>query len=145
MNKILSLVAVLVLAALPALAQSQDTYGTTTLTILAQPLRLATTYTNSGISISGYIGQPVVVLCSTNIDGTNPSSTVKLQISLDNTNFADLAGGAFTAVTTNSIQSLGIDTTALGGSNYVRIVNTISGTTPTNISSVVLIGRKKYN
>lgn len=141
----LFLVMLFVSFSLPASAQSQDTYGTTTTTTLVNPQRFDATFTSTGVNLSSYIGQPVILLTSTNINGTNPTMAAKLQQSADNTNFADIAGATFTTVTSNSVASIPLDTTAFNGSNYVRAVLTIGGTTPTNVTGIVVIGRKKYN
>lgn len=61
------------------------------------------------------------------VSGTTPSLTVKLQHSTDNSTWADVSGGAFAA--TNTVDGQFIEFTGTIN-RYLRIVSTISGTTP---------------
>lgn len=72
----------------------------------------------------------------TAVAGTTPSDTVKIQHSADNSTWADL--GTFAAVTAAGSQQI----TGTGTVNrYVRVVDTISGTTP-SITRAVAFARK---
>lgn len=129
----------------PGQASAQDVVGKQSLILIQPPAMISAALNSASTNVNQFIGQCGAILVSTNFAGTNPTMAVKLQQSPDGTNFSDMAGGAFTTVTTNAVQELQIDTTALNGSNYIRAVFTLGGTTPTNVSCVIFEGRKKYN
>lgn len=72
------------------------------------------------------------------VTGTNPSLAGKLQESANGTDWTDMTGGAFTAVTASSDeQELVVTKTA--GTRHIRHVRTITGTdTPTFNLSVLI-------
>jgi hypothetical protein len=59
--------------------------------------------------------------------GTTPSLTVKLQHSTDNSTWSDVSGGSFGALNTVSAKFIEFTGTV---NRYLRIVSTITGTTP---------------
>lgn len=115
--------------------------------IIAQLVGLAaSTYTSTtngtGVDLSQYDGQVAVLLDSAAGTGTSPTSNVKIQDSADNSSFADVAGLAFTQVTTTaSRQKLVFDTRDVR--RYVRVVNTVGGTTPSFVQSVAILAVPK--
>lgn len=105
---------------------------------------VTSTSTGSGIDIRDYIGRMAVILtCGAASAGTNPTITVKLQESADNSTFADITGATFTAVTdAASFQQIAIDCDS--AERYIRAVGTVGGTnTPTFAYSVIGYGVKK--
>lgn len=145
MKKILSTLALAALFCGSAFAQSPDIYNTTTITVLQSPAILGTYSNTTGINLGGYVGQPAAILMSTNTAGTNPTMAVQLQNSTTATGTYANFGPAYASITTNGVLSLPIDTTSLQGSNYFRAYFIIGGTTPTNVSTVIVVGRLKYN
>lgn len=115
--------------------------------IIAQLVGLAaSTYTSTtngtGVDLSQYDGQVAVLLDSAAGTGTSPTSNVKIQDSADNSSFADVTGLAFTQVTTTaSRQKLVFDTRDVR--RYVRVVNTVGGTTPSFVQSVAILAVPK--
>jgi hypothetical protein len=105
---------------------------------------VTSTSTGAGIDIRDYIGRMAVILtCGAKTAGTNPTITVKLQDSPDNSTFTDISGAAFTAVTTTaSFQQIAIDCDKQ--ERYIRAVGTVGGTdTPTFAYAVIGYGVKK--
>lgn len=96
-----------------------------------------TTTTSTSFALAG-AKELQVVYQITAASGTTPSCTLKLQLSLDNTNWYDASGGAFAAKTTTGTDRLGIATPAL----YGRWVRTISGTTPSFTDKLTVSYRK---
>jgi len=117
-------------------------FGSGQVTTLDPTRTVTTTGNQAGVDVSAYIGDVAVMLDATAGTGTTPSNTVKLQDSPDNSTFTDVVGGAFAGLTTvASQQKLNINADALN--KYVRVVDTIAGTTPSYTRSVTLIGRKQ--
>ena len=83
---------------------------------------------NSGSACRTFVNARLIVTAGS---GTGRTLDVKLQISDDNTNWSDLANGAFTQVvagTTLPFQQFLVHL-PLGGC-YIRAICTIAGTTP---------------
>jgi len=96
----------------------------------------------TGVDVQGYIGKLKAVLHSAAGTGTSPTLDVKVQDSADNSTFADVSGLTFSQVTTAiSLQSLGIDTRLV--KRYIRLVTTLTGTSPSFVCAAVMLGQKK--
>lgn len=83
----------------------------------------------------------VAFVIVTAVSGTTPSMTVKLQSSLDNTNFAD-TGFASAAITAVGAYRICIPAGSLAEGEILQAVSTITGTTPSFTYSIVLAGVK---
>ena len=70
--------------------------------------------------------------------GSTPTLDVKLQDSLDGTNWTDVTSGAFTQATTTTIERI---TVATFDGAFVRIAWTITGGTPSFTFNVRVIGK----
>lgn len=91
-----------------------------------------TTQDDTAATTAGWVAN----LHVTAVSGTTPSDTVNVQHSVDGTTWVDL--GTFTAVTAVGSQQI----TGTGTVNrYVRVVDTITGTTP-SITRAVTFARK---
>lgn len=109
------------------------------------PAAKTTTFTSGSINLQQFIETAKLVLEVGTVSGTTPTLDVKVQDSADNSSFADVTGLAFTQVTasTNS-QALLLDTRALR--QYIQLVCTIGGTTPSFSMCAELVGVvKKIN
>ncbi len=107
------------------------------------PVRIAASANGSGIDIRDYVGDMKVILSSSAGGGTTPTLDVKLQDSADNSTFGDISGAAFTQVTdaADLTEAINIDADAV--KRYVRVVETITGTSPTFDRAIVAVGVKK--
>lgn len=103
------------------------------------PLQVATaTVTGTGVNVSNTNTGDVLVMTAnaTNVTGTTPSCTVKLQDSADNSSWADVVANAimpataFAAITTTLANPLVLPIDPRGVRKFVRAVATITGTTP---------------
>lgn len=70
------------------------------------------------------------------VSGTTPSITVKLQHSTDNSNWSDVTGGSFGAMNTVDGKFIEFSGTI---NRYLRIVSTISGTSPSFTYNVTVV------
>lgn len=144
---ILTIIALLALS-LPAFAQF-DLYGTSTVIQLAPCQTITANTTNAGVAINAYIGTAVCILSYTNTAGTNSTLTCNVEDSDDNTNFTAVSDSAFTLVTNTTALyggTLTVGVTPGATKKYVRVVQNITGTSsPSFGTSVVFVGRKKYN
>lgn len=97
---------------------------------------ISATANGTGVDLQPYHGQMAIVVDAKNSSGTLPTLDVKLQDSADNSSFADISPAvAITQVTTvASVQKLVVNVQSIR--RYVRIVQTLGGTTPVYISSV---------
>lgn len=105
---------------------------------------IAASANGAGVDIKDYVGTLQILLdAGAATAGTLPTLDVKIQDSPDNTNFTDIAGKAFTQVTTvASRQQLVLDTNAVG--RYIRAVSTVGGTaSPSFPISVQGVGIKQ--
>jgi hypothetical protein len=74
------------------------------------------------------------------LTGTSPSLAGKIQESSDQTNWTDVTGATFTAVTTSdNVQAISFDRTK----RYLRYIGTITGTSPNIPLAVVITEQKK--
>lgn len=121
-----------------------DAYGIGSLTLLnLSPTKTLTASANeTGVDVKDFIGTAAVILDAAAGTGTTPTDAIKLQSSPDNATWTDVAGGAFTGLTTvASQQRLNVNIDA--NDRYLRVVDTIAGTTPSYTRSVNLVGRKQ--
>jgi hypothetical protein len=103
--------------------------------------RTATTTVNGGaVDLLTGDGRCFAIQQVGTVTGTTPSLAGKIQESADgSTNWADIAGATFSAVTsTDNVQAISFDRTQ----RYVRYVGTITGTSP-SFPVAVLIGEQK--
>ena len=106
--------------------------------------RYTTTVNGTGIDLQGYQGKVKAMLNFGAGGGTTPTLDVKIQDSADNSTFADVSGLTFTQVVdAASLQSMAIDTRSVR--RYVRVVLTISGSSPTFDGSVTTVGQKQIS
>lgn len=112
---------------------------------LLAPEALTTTKTGSAIDVSGFHGLCDIILNSTAMGGSStPKSVVKLtHCDTSGGTYADVAGAVFADVTdTAGCQTIVFNADSL--KKYVKVVSTLSGTSPTCTQSVVLSGKKNY-
>ena len=105
---------------------------------------VTSTATSSAIDLLEYDGDVLLILDSAAGGGSSPTLDIKLTES-DETGgtFTDLSGAAFTQVVdAASMQTLTINKDS--SKRFVRIVQTIGGSSPTFTFSINLIGLKKY-
>lgn len=103
---------------------------------------ISATDTGSAVDIKDFTGNGYISLISSATGGAGQTSTVKIQDSDDgSTGWAD-TGVSFTAVdnTAASVQDQYLPLDQFR--RYVRVVNTLAGSTPTVAYSVVLRGIK---
>ncbi len=112
---------------------------------LATAARRTSTLTGTGIDVLEYEGVALVLLNTSAGTGTSPTLDVKLQHSDDNTTFADVTSGAFSQVTevagTAGVKVMKVNVSDL--KRYLRVVGTITGTTPSFDFGVEFVGIKK--
>ena len=113
--------------------------------VLAPAAQRTTTLTGTGIDVLDYEGVALAVLNASAGTGTTPTLDAKLQHSDDDSTYADVTGGAFAQVTdvagTAGVQVLKANVSDL--KRYVRVVGTITGTTPSFDFGAEFIGIKK--
>lgn len=74
------------------------------------------------------------------VTGTAPSLAGKIQESSDGTNWTDIAGATFTAVTaSDNVQAISFDRTK----RYMRYASAVTGTSPNFQIAVVIIEQRK--
>ena len=102
------------------------------------------TATSSAIDLLEYDGDVMLILDSAAGGGSSPTLDIKLTES-DETGgtYTDLSGATFTQVTGSaSMQTLAINKDEC--KRFIKIVQTIGGSSPTFTFSINLIGLKKY-
>ena len=105
---------------------------------------VTSTATSSSIDLLEYDGDVMLILDSAAGGGSSPTLDIKLTES-DETGgtFTDLSGATFTQVVdAASMQTLAINKDS--SKRFIRIVQTIGGSSPTFTFSINLIGLKKY-
>jgi hypothetical protein len=104
------------------------------------PRVLTATVTGPAIDLGSGDGRCFSVQLVGTVTGTTPSLAGKIQESPDGaTNWADISGATFAAVTSSdNQQAISFDRTQ----RYVRYIGTVTGTTP-NFPVAVLIGEQK--
>ena len=103
------------------------------------PITLEAAETGISVDLLNADGPCFAIQAIGTVGGTTPSLTGKIQESSDGSTWTDISGAVFTAVTASeNVQVLNFQRTK----RYARHVATISGTTPSFITSV-LIGEQK--
>ena len=103
------------------------------------------TATSSAIDLLEFDGDILLVLDSAAGTGSSPTLDIKLTNSdASSGTYTDLSGATFTQVTGSaSMQTLVINKDS--SERYIKIVQTIGGSTPSFTFSINLIGVKKYS
>lgn len=110
---------------------------------LAQANEITASADSDGVDISDYIGTLKIMNSINAVSGTTPTYNAKIQTSDDDSTYTDVTGAAFTEVTTtDGFQEVKVDTRAVG--KYIRISETLAGTTPVYRRCVLVVGRKHY-
>ena len=89
-----------------------------------------------------YGGEVRLALSSTAGTGTTPTLDVKIQHSDDGTTWID-SGVAFTRVTNAASAFEVLAVTAEKFKRYIRVVDTVGGTTPSFSRAVTFVGRRR--
>ena len=102
------------------------------------------TATSSAIDLLEFDGDILLVLDSAAGTGSSPTLDIKIQDSdASSGTYGDLSGATFTQVTGSaSMQTLAINKDS--SKRFIKIVQTIGGSSPTFTFSINLIGLKKY-
>jgi len=106
---------------------------------------VTSTATSSAIDLLEYDGDVLLVLDCAAGTGTSPTLDVKITNSdASGGTYTDLSGATFTQVTDSaSMQTLVINKDS--AERYIKIVQTITGSSPSFTFSINLIGVKKYS
>ena len=106
---------------------------------------VTSTATSSAIDLLEYDGDVLLVLDCAAGTGTSPTLDVKITNSYASSGtYTDLSGATFTQVTDSaSMQTLVINKDS--AERYIKIVQTITGSSPSFTFSINLIGVKKYS
>ena len=102
------------------------------------------TATSSAIDLKEFDGDVLLVLNCAAGTGSSPTLDIKVQDS-DETGgtYGDLSGAAFTQVTTSaSLQTLEVNKDEC--KRFIKIVQTVGGSSPVFVYGISLIGAKKY-
>nr|BDD46288.1 hypothetical protein 8 [Gammaproteobacteria bacterium] len=99
----------------------------------------------AGIDISDLIGDMKVTLDSSAGGGADHTLDVKLQESDDDSTYTDVPSGAFTQVTNAAAAFQTLTLSADARKKYLRIVDTVAGTSPSFQRSVTVTGEKQYS
>ena len=102
------------------------------------------TATSSAIDLLEFDGDVVLVLNCAAGTGSSPTLNIKVQDSdASGGTYTDLSGAAFTEVTTSaSHQTLAINKDECN--RFIKIVQTVAGSSPVFIYGISLVGAKKY-
>ena len=105
---------------------------------------VTSTATSSAIDLLEYDGDVVLILDSAAGGGSSPTLDIKLtECATTGGTYTDLSGATFTQVTGSaSMQTLAINKDEC--KRFIKIVQTIGGSSPTFTFSINLIGLKKY-
>ena len=106
---------------------------------------VTSTATSSAIDLLEYDGDVLLILDSAAGGGSSPTIDIKLTESdASSGTYTDLSGATFTQVTGSaSMQTLVINKDT--SKRYIKIVQTIGGSSPTFTFSINLVGVKKYS
>lgn len=107
------------------------------------PARRTATGNGASLDLQSYEGDILALMHSAVGTGTTPTLDVKIQDSADDSAWADVAGLTFTQVTDAALsaQKKTVDRRAVR--RYIRMVATITGTTPVFDSVGLFAGQKK--
>jgi len=105
---------------------------------------VTSTATSSAIDLLEYDGDVLLILDSAAGGGSSPTLDIKLtECATTGGTYTDLSGATFTQVVdAASMQTLTINKDS--SKRFVKIVQTIGGSSPTFTFSINLIGLKKY-
>ena len=105
---------------------------------------VTSTATSSSIDLLEYDGDVMLILDSAAGGGSSPTLDIKLtECATTGGTYTDLSGATFTQVTGSaSMQTLAINKDE--SKRFIKIVQTIGGSSPTFTFSINLIGVKKY-
>jgi hypothetical protein len=105
------------------------------------------TVTGTGVDVSGYTGTMQVVLASSVFGGTSPTCSVKLQSSINNSDWVDISGATFTQVTDAADLTQMIGLKVDEQPKYLRALATLGGTSPDGNIAVVALSERQagYN
>jgi len=117
--------------------------GSLSLLNLAATAAITATGNGTGVDLKDYVGTAAIILDSTVGTGTTPTSNTKIQDSDDNSTFADVSGAAFAQVTNAGASQQRIALNVDSVRRYIRVVDTLTGTSPSFTRSVNLLGRKQ--
>ena len=103
------------------------------------------TATSAAIDLLEYDGDILLILDSAAGTGSSPTLDIKLtECATSGGSYTDLSGATFTQVTGSaSLQTLVINKDS--AERYIKIVQTIGGSTPSFTFSVNCVGVKKYS
>lgn len=110
---------------------------------LAAAAAVTATGNGTGVDVTSFVGQVAVVLTSAAGTGTTPTLDVKLQQSdtLSGT-YTDISGATFSqVVAAASVQKISLNVDSV--KPFIRIVDTVGGTTPSFTRCVSLLGLKQ--
>ena len=105
---------------------------------------VSATATSSAIDLKDFDGDVLLVLNCAAGTGSSPTLDVKVQDS-DETGgtYGDLSGATFTQVTTSaSLQTLEVNKDEC--KRFIKLVQTVGGSSPVFVYGISLIGAKKY-
>lgn len=111
---------------------------------LAAVAALSATNNGPAVDVSGFDGEGRIILDASAVGGTaSPSAAVKIQHSDDGVSGWTDSGVAFQNVgAAASFQTLAAPLKSF--KKFVRVVTTLTGTTPTVTRSVLLVGKRTY-
>lgn len=101
----------------------------------------ATTPGTPAFDLRPYDGDICLILNANTVGGTSPTLAVRIQHSDDNSTWVD-SGVAFTQVTSGSSFQT-ITGTAEQFRRYIRVVDTVGGTSPSFGRSVTLVAKRR--
>ena len=106
---------------------------------------VTSTATSSAIDLLEYDGDVMLILDSAAGGGSSPTLDIKItECATTGGTYTDLSGATFTQVTGSaSMQTLVINKDS--AERYIKIVQTIGGSSPTFTFSINLVGLKKYS
>lgn len=97
----------------------------------------------TGVDVTAYVGKAIIVLTSGAGTGTAPTLDIKLQDSETvGGTYGDIAGAVFAQVTTSAV-ALKIAVDVDSAKPFIRVVDALSGTTPSFTRSVTLLALKQ--
>lgn len=109
---------------------------------LIQAGQIDSSTNGSGVDVRDYIGLCKVIVDCSNVSGTSPTCTVKLQGSSDNSTWADISGATFTQATDEISVFESKDIVLDEQPRYIRAVATLGGTAPVFNLCVIGIARQ---
>lgn len=111
---------------------------------LLNPAAVTEDTDGTGIDVTAYEGEAVVILHSAAGTGTDPTLDVHVEESTDDSTYTDISGATFTQIDDTaggSIQAILINVSA--AAQYIRAAAEVTGTTPSFTCSAAFYGIKK--